>query len=306
MKQFHILIFLVVLFISCNQSSQDAGGDSVPVATVDDAWGNHWYDGKGEVNTYTLRQSRYADVHPGDAVLIFVTEDLMTDTQVKDEGQGNGKSTSVLKTNILRRFTTGLYDYSIMSSVFTPVDRKQYPNTLKVTTSSQDWCGHSFMQLNHRGGKYKVQQFSYFQKEGDASFQVEADWTEDEILNLIRLNPDLLPKGEIYILPGTVFARLKHIDFQATKAMASTSKYQGTEFEGDLTTFTLEYPEYNRTLEVFYETKFPHQIVAWKESYPMISGERSTTTATLKHSERLPYWSLHDLEDMGKREEFGL
>lgn len=306
MKQFPIMIFIVILLLSCGKLSQNAGGDSVAVAALDDAWGKHWYDGKGEVNTYSLNQSRYADVHPGDAVLIFVTEDFMTETQVKDEGRGNGNSTSVLKTNILRRFTTGLYDYSIMSSVFTPVDRKQYPNTLKVTTSSQDWCGHSFMQLNRRGGKYKVQQFSYFQKEGDASFQVTADWTEDELLNLIRLNPGLLPKGEISVLPGTVFARLKHIDFQAAQAIASNSKYEGAEFEGDLMAFTLEYPDYDRTVEVFYESKFPHQIVAWKESYLMISGERGTTTATLKHSERLPYWSLHDLEDMGKRDAFGL
>ena len=117
--------------------------------------GSYWYQGKAELTSYELDQARYRDNHPGEVVLIQVTEDFLTDKQVKNDHYKNPNSIPILKTNLMKKFTTGLYDYSIMNSVFTSVDPAYGIKTLKTTFSSQDWCGQSFLQANLRNKQYE-------------------------------------------------------------------------------------------------------------------------------------------------------
>ena len=174
----------------------------------DDAFKKQWYAGLAEITRYELKQAQYRGVYDGDAVLIFVTENFLTDKHVKHE-RGDGPSTSVLKLNATRQFTTGLYPYSIMTSVFTPVAPDQ-TRTLKVTSTAQEWCGHTFAQINHRDGKYKATLRSYFQSDGDHDLTISDAILEDEIWTRIRLAPERLPTGEIQIIPGMLFQRLTH------------------------------------------------------------------------------------------------
>jgi hypothetical protein len=104
----------------------------------DEAFKKQWYAGLAEISRYELKQARYSDVHDGDAVLIFVTEDFMTKDQVKHE-RGDGERVSVLKLNFSRNFTTGIYPYSMMTSTFTPVESDQ--RTLKATTLFRSGAG---------------------------------------------------------------------------------------------------------------------------------------------------------------------
>ena len=273
----------------------------------DDEWRDHWYDGNAEVNVYETRQARYQDIHPGKTVLIFVTEDFLTEKQVKNETYADKASTSVLKTNLIRKFDTGVYDYSIMTSVFTPVDHKAFPSTLKITTSSQDWCGQSFVQLNHEKNKYQVRQYSYFEKEGDQNFTVDALMNEDEIFNQIRFNPELLPSGSKNMLPGTAFSRLKHIEFRSYPVILTKGSYAGNDFTGKkLDFYKIVFPDFDRTLEIIYEAQFPFQIVGWTDTYTAISGEKLTSISKMISSNRMPYWSKHNLEDSHLRAELGL
>jgi len=53
---------------------------------------DYWYQGKAEISSYQLEQARYSDVHPGEAVLVFVTEDFLTDKQVKNDNYTNKNS----------------------------------------------------------------------------------------------------------------------------------------------------------------------------------------------------------------------
>ena len=108
----------------------------------------HWTQGKAEVNVYKLSQNRYNENHPGTLISVFVTEDFLVDKQVKNERYTNPNSTWTLKNIQIRKFTTGVYDYSLFSSVFTPINRTKFPQSLKVTASSQEWCGTIFTQLN--------------------------------------------------------------------------------------------------------------------------------------------------------------
>ena len=87
-------------------------------------FGDYWYQGKAELTSYDLEQARYGEIHPGHAVLIFVTEDFSRSKHVKlDRPQSAGDdAVKVLKLNFMKKFNTGIYPYSMMSSMFTPID----------------------------------------------------------------------------------------------------------------------------------------------------------------------------------------
>ena len=113
-------------------------------------FGDYWYRGKAEVTSYRLQQARYGQIREGDAVLIFVTEPFSESRHVKLDrpGEAGGDAVTVLKLNATRKFLTGIYPYSMMTSVFTPIDANSDARAIKITTSSQEWCGHTFTQLN--------------------------------------------------------------------------------------------------------------------------------------------------------------
>src|SRR5438105_8601198 len=92
----------------------------------------YWTQGKAEITSYKLTQSRYGELHEGDAVLIFVSEPFSRSKQVKlDDWQSAGNdAVEVLKLNFTKKFVTGIYPYSLMFSVFTPADGSR---SLKTT-----------------------------------------------------------------------------------------------------------------------------------------------------------------------------
>jgi hypothetical protein len=302
----HILIPSLLLIISCNARPDPAGPapasapDPVPArAYFGGELPPYWYEGVAELTTYDLQQARYGELREGTAVLVQVSEDFLTDRQVKNDAYANPNSTPILKTNLFKRFTTGIYDYSLMSSVFTPTDATTQPRTLKVTTSVQDWCGQTFTQLNYAGGEvYGMELRSYFEREGDRTAELEIDFLEDEIFNRIRIGGEL-PEGEYRVLPATGYLLMTHQPYAAARATASLRS------EGEERIYTLDFPELRRRLEVTFAAAAPHVIRRWSETYPS-RGELLTTTATLKAQRREPYWKQNAVADEPRRAELGL
>jgi hypothetical protein len=302
MKTFsrHLSIALVGFwFYSCSRpvSSQDGKTHLYETETFK----NYWYSGRAEVNSYSLQQSRYGETREGKAILIFVTEDFSQKKQVKlDEPEKAGSDkVSVLKMNFTKNFITGVYPYSMMLSVFTPVSRNQFANTLKTTMSSQEWCGHVFTQLNLKNKKYNVQANSYFEKEGDESFQLKATWLEDELWNLIRLDPDNLPTGQLEIIPGLFFSRLLHVGIEP-QLVTITKEDQGQEI-----TYTILMPLQKRTLAIRFQKYFPHKILSWQEDF-MERGKPVQTKAALDKTIVTDYWTKNKNESIGLRDSLGL
>ena len=305
---------LLALLVSCTaQSSPSAESASAAGLSTpnDKAFHQYWYAGEAEISRFELEQARYGEIHKGDAVMVFVTEDFRTDKQVKLESYDNkDKAAPILKLNFLKKFNTGIYDYSMMTSVFSPTDLSVYPHALKVTTSSQEWCGHTYLQLNQRGENYQVMGHSYFENEADENSEFGVTWLEDEIWNMIRLDPSALPTGEISILRGTMALRLVHQDMTPQSATASIKAYEGDEFPGDeLMTYTLDYPNAKANLTIYFDKNFPHQIAGWKESYKSgfgASAKDLTTKAVRTHSMNGPYWGQNNLSDLPLRKKLGL
>ncbi len=291
-------IFVYGIVLSVSEACGEMGSPQTRQAFKD-----YWYQGKAELTRYELDQARYGEARRGDAVLVFVTEDFLVGEQVKHErGEPDGGVMSVLKLNFTRNFLTGIYPYSMMTSVFTPVDYHQ-DHSLKVTTSVQEWCGHTYSQLNYRDGKFKGFLHSYFQSEADRDFELDTALLEDEIWTKIRLHPKDLPVGDLNMVPGLQYSRLVHLPSRVEKAHAELI----TMPEDTLQVYQIAYQSIPRRLEIAYDSRFPYTIVSWEESYAPGTGRRKwvKTRGVRTHSVWLDYWNKTAVVDSTFRESLG-
>lgn len=274
---------------------------------ADEDFRKYWYSGQAELTSYALEQARYGEVHNGHAVLIFVTEDFSRSKQVKLDNPASAKEDRVpiLKLNFDKKFNTGLYPYSMMTSVFTPVSGDD-PHALKVTTSSQEWCGHTFTQLNRVGQGYRLREFSYFESEGDLDATFEDAVSEDELWTTIRLSPATLPTGDVELIPGSMYMRLKHVAWEPRKAVATLAPHDE---EDGWMVYSLEYPKLRRKLSIHFQKDFPHEIEGWEEVYTSGWGRSAQQMVTrAQRLERLQtdYWSKNRVVDEAMRQELRL
>lgn len=307
---------LAVGLIGCtNPSPATAPNDQVePIAQGADerspehavkthgTFNSYWYQGLAELSRYDLKQSRYGQVRQGEAVLVYVTEDFSTAKQVKSDLGESAATTKVLKLNQHRRFETGIYPYSVLTSSFVPT--KGSTNPIKVVGTVQEWCGQTFMQLNHRANNYELLLRSYFESEGDQSLSIPATWSEDGLWNLVRRGPKLLPTGAVDVLPGFHDVRMRHQPMRAQSAKASLATLASSDFiPRPHLLYTLDYTSTSRHLQLYIESTFPHRILAWQESQgtKLIPGKRTdapdVTQATLTRSMLLDYWNKNSNAD---------
>ncbi|WP_224484363.1 septum formation inhibitor Maf [Robertkochia aurantiaca] len=262
-------------------------------------FGSYWYQGEAEITSYHLEQMRYGEKREGRAVFIFVTEPFLKKEQVK-ANEASQKTLNVLKMNRTRKFQTGIYPYSVMTSVFSPVEKQNYP--LKVSSSIQEWCGQVYMQLNNRLD-YEVMLHSYFQGESDKDFLLKKMPLEDGIWNQIRLNPENLPTGELQMIPGFEYLRLSHNKIKSYQVKARLEKMK------DFQRYTLDYPELERRLIIDFENDFPYEINQWteegKETYS--DGDTAYVTRAKKIKRlKIDYWNKNRNQDLYLRDSLGL
>lgn len=300
LKQYFLLSAIVFGLISCSGITKNKSNSPYN----NPAFAKYWNQGKAELTSYSLHQVRYGEMRQGVAVIIFVTEDFSKSKEVKlDDSPSAGKdAVHVLKMNMMKKFTTGIYPYSMMMSVFTPVVGRSHP--LKITVSSQEWCGQAFTQLNRKDNSYQVKLYSYFEKEGDQENKFPVGTLlEDDIWTMIRLHPDQLPTGQIRIIPGLLTQRLTHEPIEIDEATASLSDAwqfpAGLADTTNLKVYTIHYPKQKRTLKIYFKRSFPHLIPAWEESYPDGKEKKMlTTTAIMKKTIMLDYWNHNSNNDL--------
>ena len=276
-----------------------AGTPAVLIANPQaEAFKAYWYPNGAELSRFALRQARYGEYHDGDAVLVFVTESLNRDTQIKAD-RFDARNIPVLKLNAVRKFYTGIYPYSVMTSVFTPIRADQQARLpLKISTSVQEWCGHVFMQLNLDDQGYRYGLRSYFESDGDRDDRLGRVTTEDALWNMIRIAPADLPRGALEILPGTMFLRMAHRPPQPLAAQARLRSAERPGKNGQpLLQYEVDLPAVARRLIIWFEQAFPHRIEAWEEHGRERTGALMVTRAERTHLMMLDYWNYHQNRD---------
>ncbi|OIQ30476.1 MAG: septum formation inhibitor Maf [Bacteroidetes bacterium MedPE-SWsnd-G2] len=299
-------IILLFVLISCKNKTTvdtaiveplnvDLKETALVQRTLSSEFKNYWYQGKAEISSFKLEQARYGEIREGEAVMVFVTESFLKDKQVKADG-AHPTNEPVLKLNSTKNFNTGIYPYSIMESTFYPL--KTNKHALKISCSVQEWCGQVYTQLNNRD-TFEVALHSYFESEGDKQFELEKTHLENEIWTALRIDPKSLPTGELLMIPNISYSRLKHIDIKSYQAIASLNN----------NSYTIQYPELNRTLSIEFSTEAPFHILGWEETF--ISGfgasaQELTTKATLIKRINSDYWNKNHNSDLHLRNELQL
>jgi hypothetical protein len=287
---------LVVRAVLATVLSAVAGAAAAqsPVSAATAAqFADYWYPNGAEISRFELMQARYGEIHAGDAVLIFVTDNMNPDRQVKAE-RPEASAIPILKLNAVRKFYTGIYPYSMMTSTFAPVDAAAPPLPLKVSSSTQEWCGHVYTQLNLRNGRYRVEIHSYFESEADQAYTIAAALPEDAIWTGIRIAPGRLPVGDISLIPGAEYTRLLHRPIRPVPVTAVLQSQEGRSLEGrPLAAYEVRFAAGDRTLRIVFERDFPHRIQRWTDSHREPDGRWLTTTAERTHTILNAYWQHH-------------
>lgn len=306
-----LLLLLTGLLASCVEKTKASMVDTpfkVEPAVMDDkkpkkqlseAFKSYWYAGNAEITSYKLEQARYGELRDGHAVLIYVTEPFLPGKQVKADGN-NKDNVSVLKLNATKNYLTGIYPYSVMSSTFYPVYDNQH--AIKTSLSMQEWCGHVYSQLNNRE-QFEFTSHSYFETEADQELSLEKNLLENEIWNKIRIKPSDLPVGTFKVIPSLEFVRLRHKELKAYEASATLSSSNGT------STYTLNYPDLERSLSIDFSSEFPYTIEGWTEEFKSGFGPKAkqmTTKATRLKSLKTAYWGQNSNDDLILRDSLGL
>ena len=305
----NIIFGIVLLLASCREKSLEKSDSSAigtmekeneaPKKQLSQEFKDYWYKGTAEITSYSLQQARYGEIREGNAVMIFVTEPFLPGLQVKAD-TNDSNNIPVLKLNATKNYITGIYPYSIMTSSFYPVHDNQH--ALKLSFSSQEWCGHVYAQLNNRDN-FEIMSHSYFGSEADQDYHLDKANLENEIWNKIRINPSDLPIGELTMIPSLEFVRLTHKELKAYNAITNLTEVDS------INTYEITYPDLERTLKINFRSEFPYTIESWTDTYKDGFGEKAkvlTSTATIINRITTPYWQQNSNKDLSLRDSLGL
>lgn len=273
---------------------------AAPTSPFGDAFWKHWGDGKGEVSGYDLVFPRYGETRRGVAVTVFVTETFANSLRVKSDPGRRPASDEfpVMKLNVIEDFSTGIYDYNLLTSAFValaPVNGRPAGAPTKVAFSGQEWCGGVWGQLLFDAGSARWTLHSYFDGEADQSKTIPVPndaLSGDAILLWARglAAPFVAPgeKRETPLLRSIENARLQHKGVDLLRATlsreAATSRVTVPAGTFDVRRATVEIAG-GATWRLAVEAAEPHRLVEWETS----DGEK----ATLLGGDRLEYWKLH-------------
>ena len=221
---------------------------------------DYWKKGKIEITKYELKEDS-----------ILVGEGSLTFSIDYVEGVNKTDSIQVLHSDFSGKIHKDNYDYSDMTSTYSPLNQTLRPHATKVINSVQEPTINSFLELSQIPKSYEIESENTFKEITKKHFILERKNLEDELWAKIRMNPNDLPTGDIEIIPSFAYWQSVRKSPNIYEAKAVLKDYLGTEFTGKkLKIYSLEYPDLKRNFSIVFEGDFPFEIVGWKR---MSDGE---------------------------------
>ncbi|HAA58429.1 MAG TPA: hypothetical protein DCE42_26940 [Myxococcales bacterium] len=262
----------------------------------------HWGDGKGELTGYKGKVSRYGQLRDATAALVYVTETMDRRKWIKDDSVRSPYRVPVLKLNYALKFQTGIYPYSVLTSVFTAVGKwreESFP-PVKVTLTAQEWCGHIFHGIWPGQDDVVSKVFSYFASEGEQAERIKTGkgaLYEDALMIQLRELDGAFAGGKDWsgsLIPSLWTTRKAHRALRPVQAtIARKQSLLGTQ---KVHHFTLKYKGVLR--DFYVERGGDHRLLRWTSS----DGE----DMRLQKTKRLAYWGLSGPGGKSYRKQIGL
>jgi hypothetical protein len=258
-----------------------APGDVLPEPRLGEEFAKVWSDGAAELAGYDLTFPRYGQPRHGETVTIFCTEKF-----------------GVMKLNLVQDFGTGIYDYNLMTSVFTTlaaVNGRGIGSTTKISFGSQEWCGNVFQELLFDADAIRSARYSYFDGEADQQekFAYPTDGVSEDALllwarGLAAPRLDAGQSRQVNLLRSVRTTRLLHKPLEWQKATLSRTgeERKVTVPAGDFVTeICTARIDGGRAWTFYVEKDSPHRLIQWECN----DGEENK----LLGSDRLKYWQMN-------------
>jgi hypothetical protein len=310
------------------------GPAGAPTVAPSPGFLQYWKSGLAELSSYEATTRRYGEVRKAQAVLVYVYEELNDDTRIKVESPRTpaAKQVPVLKLNHVLKFNTGVYDYSVMTSVFAGLSGpgvSRFLEPRKVSLTSQEWCGHVYHHVLPRREGLVSALHSYFEAEGDSTVVIPypaADpvrlagtaikggagaasaapgriFYEDEMPILVReLDGPWLNTGEsrtLHLVPSLWETRKRHVPLafrEATLTKHGTETLDTRQGSRESVKWVLSWE--GHAMAYYVDTAKPRRLLRWDDG----RGERGDLIA----SRRRTYWERNRNADEPLRKELGL
>lgn len=283
---------------------------SLPIYLLANSFDQHWYDGNAEISTYKLTEMRYGEPREGVRIMVFVTEPLRLSTKIKpDTKLPPEERIKVIKLNDLRKFPTGIYEYSAMTSVFSAVENHKYyskGDAIKVALTSQEWCGTVFERMVRDSSSYNGTVYSYFESEGETTYTIPVTQNmipEDNMWIIVReLQGPIMKPGDsknLTLLPSAWARRKSHVpiaSLQTTLTKSAPAKVKTALGEVNAISFTWTFGNNKTTVTV--EDTYPRRILSFVE--------HDGSKGVLEVSRREPYWTQNKNKDHHLRQKLKL
>lgn len=213
---------------------------------------NYWKIQGIETTKFALKQD---SLIVGEATLSYSLKDFGKD-------QPNG-AVHALYSNFTQKINQDNYDYSDNSMTLTPLNSLLYPHAIMVVSSSQSKDGTNFLSFKQEPKSYLFVGRNNLEPEKEIHKSTEKGNLEDEIWAKIRINPDVLPQGEIEMIPSLSYWNKIHKSPSAHEVKAELSDLEGNP---KLKIYSLDYPILKRKIDIIFEVNFPYQIMEFRET----------------------------------------
>ena len=233
-----------------------------------------WDDGFSEMCFYDATDTIYGTPRQYTRVHLMNRQWMDPLTGVKTDAETPG-AIHAFKLVIAEQIPTENYNYRYLTTVFL---RRSDLTPLKMTTSSQEWCGHTFKILRWAEGRLDVRSFSYFPGEGDRTFERPRDAVPFESLFIIaREAAATLRPQALEVLPSMRSNRQVVPDAAAATVVPSPETQRVATPLGPLDVRRVRVESAQTTAWFDVEAAAPHRIVAFEagdESGQLVAMER--------------------------------
>ncbi|MEL7060212.1 MAG: hypothetical protein AAGN46_09340 [Acidobacteriota bacterium] len=282
--RFIFCLAVCAALIACGTATADS--DRL-VDHLDRSWIENatWYEGEAEVNAYEATLEKYGAAREAERVIhILVTEGHDPEMLVKADDWRRDDLVPMLKFNSVVSVRTGIYHYQQMLSFF--FDRRDL-GLAKMTLASHEWCGNTFKQLVNHDGRSTYDFNTYWDGQGDGSFEV--DFPEDLVIYEalpVAVRPLRFAEGltvETPLLgPQRSSQATRPVIEKATVRVGAVETIEVPFGRGRAWPVTVEHAGGSDAL--WFEADFPHRLLRWEQA----GGDRFELSA----SDRLAYWQL--------------